>query len=148
MLATTIDVGIPPAWNLAVMEIREEQPKTEPKTGLGHFARFPYSAGNALTTAMTHQPNSIEALGWTAAEALETYMRLRSFAENWDAPGMEVYDSPPVARDAVAEAFKPKSELGKRLLALRRAYVEKGGKLLDADALDRESRERRGGVPE
>lgn len=51
-----------------------------------------------------------------------------------------------VARDTVAEAFKPKTEFGKRLLALRRAYVEKGGKLLDADALDQELRQRRGGV--
>jgi len=92
MSAATIDVGILPAWNLAVMEIRAEQPKTEPKIGLGHFERVLYNAGNALTTAMTHQSNSIEALGWTAAEALETYMRLRSFADDWDAPGMEVYD--------------------------------------------------------
>lgn len=92
MLAATIDLGIPPAWNLAVMEIRAEQPNAEPKTGLGPFELILYNAGNALTTAMTYQSNSIEALGWTAAEALETYMRLRSFADDWDAPGMEVYD--------------------------------------------------------
>ncbi len=25
-------------------------------------------------------------------EAMETHLRLRNFAEDWDAPGMEVYD--------------------------------------------------------
>lgn len=51
-----------------------------------------------------------------------------------------------IVRDAAAESFKPKTEFGKQLLALRSAYVEKGGKLLDADALDQELRQRRGGV--
>jgi len=51
-----------------------------------------------------------------------------------------------IVRDPVAEGFKPKTELGKRLLALRRAYVENGGKLLDADALDQELQQRRGGM--
>lgn len=31
-------------------------------------------------------------LGWTEAEALETRMRLKSFEEDWNAPGMEAYD--------------------------------------------------------
>jgi hypothetical protein len=31
-------------------------------------------------------------LGWTAIEALETHLRLRNFAEDWDALGMEAYD--------------------------------------------------------
>jgi len=59
---------------------------------------------------------------------------------------MVTAELPKIVRDAAAEAFKPKTELGKRLLALRRAYVEKGGKLLDADALEQELRQRRGGV--
>lgn len=58
----------------------------------------------------------------------------------------ETAEVPSILRDAVAEAFKPKTEFGKQLLALRRAYVEKGGKLLDADALDQELRQRRGGM--
>lgn len=58
----------------------------------------------------------------------------------------ETAELPNIVRDAVTEAFKPKTEFGKRLLALRRAYVENGGKLLDADALDQELRQRRGGV--
>lgn len=36
--------------------------------------------------------NSIEALGWTPREALETRIRLNSFAEDWNCPGMEAYD--------------------------------------------------------
>lgn len=64
------------------------------------------------------------------------------------ASSMEVYEQLPVGRDMVAELFKPKSELGRQLLALRRSYVENGGKLLDTEAFDRELRQRRGGVPE
>ncbi len=49
-----------------------------------------YVSGNALTTA--EQYNSIKSLGWSQADALETLLRLRSFAEDWDHPGMEAYD--------------------------------------------------------
>lgn len=42
--------------------------------------------------------------------------------------------------------YRPKTDLGKRLLALRRAYVENGGRLLSAEELDEELRLRRGGV--
>lgn len=42
--------------------------------------------------------------------------------------------------------YQPRTELGKRLLALRQAYVASGGPLLSADALDDELRSRRGGV--
>jgi len=34
----------------------------------------------------------IRDLGWSREEALETRMRLRAFEEDWDAPGMDVYD--------------------------------------------------------
>lgn len=34
----------------------------------------------------------ISDLGWSREEALETYARLRSFEEDWNAPGMEAYD--------------------------------------------------------
>jgi hypothetical protein len=34
----------------------------------------------------------IRNLGWTEAEAEETYYRLISFKGEWDAPGMEAYD--------------------------------------------------------
>jgi hypothetical protein len=52
---------------------------------------------------------------------------------------------PERARDSVLQEFKPKTPLGERLLALRRAYVEKGGELLDAEGLAGELRQRRGG---
>ena len=42
--------------------------------------------------------------------------------------------------------FQPRTGLGKKLLALRRAYVVSGGKLMSASALDDELRHRRGGV--
>lgn len=48
--------------------------------------------------------------------------------------------------DPVVERFEPRSELGHRLRALRRKYVEAGGKLLTADEIAAEVRERRGGV--
>lgn len=31
-------------------------------------------------------------LGWSLEEALETRMRLRTFEEDWNAPGMDAYD--------------------------------------------------------
>jgi len=34
----------------------------------------------------------IAQLGWSTVEALETHLRFRSFANDWDAPGMEAYD--------------------------------------------------------
>lgn len=34
----------------------------------------------------------ISDLGWSAEKAAETYMRLRHFEEDWDAPGMDAYD--------------------------------------------------------
>jgi hypothetical protein len=42
--------------------------------------------------------------------------------------------------------YQPRTELGKRLLALRQAFIESGGQLLSAEALDQELRIRRGGV--
>lgn len=89
---TTIDTSFPPAWNAAVMEIRRARVDDRPGTLLTGFKPWLYLAGNALTTAMITPARSIEALGWTPAEALETHLRLRAFAEDWDAPGMEVYD--------------------------------------------------------
>jgi len=42
--------------------------------------------------------------------------------------------------------YRPRTELGEKLLALRRAYIAKGGRLLSADELEEELRSRRGGV--
>ena len=35
---------------------------------------------------------TVQSLGWTKEEALETYYKFRAFAEDWDDPAMEVYD--------------------------------------------------------
>lgn len=141
MLATTtFEIDIPHAWNTAVQEIQRVDANDKPRAGIERIFSVGYLAGNAVTTSPVAE-RSIAALGWTQAEALETYLRLRSFAENEDAPKMEAYD-----RDTVLTEFKPKTELGRRLLALRRSYLEQGGQLLDAEALSRELRERRGGI--
>jgi hypothetical protein len=50
------------------------------------------------------------------------------------------------AGDPVVESFHPRTELGRRLVELRRAYVEAGGKLLTLEEIEAEVRERRGGV--
>lgn len=42
--------------------------------------------------------------------------------------------------------FQPRTGLGKKLLALRLAYIARGGRLMSAAALDDELRQRRGGV--
>lgn len=36
--------------------------------------------------------SGIGQLGWSSVEALETHLRFRNFADDWDAPGMEAYD--------------------------------------------------------
>lgn len=40
--------------------------------------------------------------------------------------------------DPVVDNYQPRTELGCRLLTLRKAYVTTGGQLLDGDALDAE----------
>jgi hypothetical protein len=45
--------------------------------------------------------------------------------------------------DVVCDTFRPRTALGERLLGLRRAYVMKGGQLLDEAALEAEIKRRR-----
>lgn len=93
MLATTTQsFGIPPDWNAAVREIRRFRAESEQRKPAFLGISSPYFAGNALTTANIAPLNNLEKLGWSQVEALETHLRLRTFAEDWDAPGMEVYD--------------------------------------------------------
>lgn len=92
MLASTINIGFPPAWHSAVMQIQGKA-KAAAYPTVGVLMRSAYAIGNAITMERyNHIQNSIASLGWTQAEALETYLRLRSFAEDWDHPGMEIYD--------------------------------------------------------
>jgi hypothetical protein len=47
-----------------------------------------------LTSTAGHKGGlDIRNLRWTTAEALETYLRLKIFEEDWNAPGMEGYDA-------------------------------------------------------
>jgi len=52
----------------------------------------------------------------------------------------------PLTGDDVVDHFEPKTDLGRKLIALRRAYVQGGGKLQSLDEINAEVRERRGGV--
>lgn len=51
-----------------------------------------------------------------------------------------------ITGDTVVDNYRPRTELGRKLLALRRAYVISGGHLLDSDSLDVEVQLRRGGI--
>jgi len=46
------------------------------------------------------------------------------------------------------DSYVPRTPLGKKLVELRRAYLEEGGELLDWEGIRREVAERRGGVSE
>jgi hypothetical protein len=46
----------------------------------------------AVTTRTAANQLLINELGWSLEQAIETRMRLRTFQEDWDAPGMEGYD--------------------------------------------------------
>jgi hypothetical protein len=52
----------------------------------------------------------------------------------------------PLTGDPVTDHYQPRTELGRRLVELRRASIRDGGKLLSCDELDEEVRQRRGGV--
>jgi hypothetical protein len=59
---------------------------------------IPQSDGNGTSPAngATLKPprgHSLEELGWTIEQALATYYKLKSFEEDWNAPGMEDYDT-------------------------------------------------------
>lgn len=55
-------------------------------------ARVMEERSEVKTTGGPRQALLVSALGWSREEAQETYLRLRSFEEDWDAPGMEAYD--------------------------------------------------------
>ena len=94
MLTTTVDaLNIPTLWYSVVQQI---QTATEPPNSsyLDRISRgFHYVLG-ASSTVSAHVVNlpMVEQLGWSAVEALETHLRFRGFADDWDAPGMEAYD--------------------------------------------------------
>ena len=56
---------------------------------------------------------------------------------------MEPPTMEPPTGDNVVDHYQPRTELGRKLLELRRAYIEKGGKLLIEDEILAEVRSRR-----
>ncbi|WP_133512882.1 toll/interleukin-1 receptor domain-containing protein [Candidatus Thiosymbion oneisti] len=52
----------------------------------------PLEKADVMISNATSSGRPIVGLGWSNEEALETRMRLRTFEDDWDAPGMEVYD--------------------------------------------------------
>jgi len=91
MFTLTIDHSIPPDWHSVVVQTVIRTKSQQTMTASPEMAvSYHYVPGNALTTAERH--NCIEALGWSKADALETLLRLRTFAEDWEEPGMEAYD--------------------------------------------------------
>lgn len=60
--------------------------------------------------------------------------------------GMPIRVDAALTGDPVVDNYRPRTELGRKLLSLRRAYVTSGGQLLDGTALDAEVQLRRGGV--
>lgn len=94
MLPTTIDtMNIPALWYPVVQQIQAVTAPPEPTYPDMIYKEFKYMSG-ASSTVATHTIEllNIEQLGWTPRETLETYLRFSSFAEDWDAPGMEAYD--------------------------------------------------------
>jgi hypothetical protein len=94
MLATTIDaLKIPPLWYPVVQQIQSaaEPPTPTYLERLGKGFQYVLSNSSTVITRLVDLPR-IEQLGWSAIEALETHLRFRNYAEDWDAPGMEVYD--------------------------------------------------------
>lgn len=56
----------------------------------------------------------------------------------------ETRQSQPQTGDAVVDHYQPRTELGRKLIELRRAYIEGGGKLMTQDEILAEVRRRRG----
>ena len=50
----------------------------------------------------------------------------------------------PLTGDTVVDHYQPRTELGRKLIELRRAYIESGGKLMTQDEILAEVRRRRG----
>jgi hypothetical protein len=54
----------------------------------------------------------------------------------------------PLPDQVPADDYRPRTEIGRRALAARKAYIEAGGKPLGADEISAEVQSRRGGVPD
>lgn len=59
---------------------------------IGDFKRLLQSAGVQAEMPEHPKPPLLSDLGWSPEEALDTRIRLRSFEDDWEAPGMDAYD--------------------------------------------------------
>lgn len=93
MLATTIDeMNIPPLWHPVVQQIQAAAQPSRPSYLDSLDKGLCLLGTSSAVSICAAQLPSIEQLGWSSVEALETHLRFRNFAEDWDAPGMEAYD--------------------------------------------------------
>lgn len=77
--------------------------------------------------------------------SLPTGCRLRVVIEPiLDEAPAETAPAPALTGDAVVDHYQPRTELGRRLIELRRAYIQSGGKLMTQDEILAEVRRRRG----
>jgi len=59
---------------------------------IGEFKSLLQSAGVQAQEVPHPEPLQLSDLGWTGKESLDTRTRLRSFEDDWNAPGMDSYD--------------------------------------------------------
>ena len=59
---------------------------------ISEFKSLLQSAGVQAQEPPCPGPLRLDDLGWTREEALDTRIRLRSFEDDWNAPGMDSYD--------------------------------------------------------
>lgn len=59
---------------------------------IGEFRSLLQSVGVQAQELPHSEPLRLSDLGWTGQETLDTRIRLRSFEDDWEAPGMDAYD--------------------------------------------------------
>jgi len=60
---------------------------------ISEFRSLLQSAGAQVQQLPHAVPLRLSDLGWSGEEALDTRLRLRSFEDDWEAPGMDAYDN-------------------------------------------------------
>ena len=78
-----------------------------------------------------------------APESFAAHKLIISYSFHDFTPGSTVSG---VSTGGAEVVYRPRTSLGRRLLALRNAYIARGGELMSAEQLAAELRERRGGV--
>jgi hypothetical protein len=110
---------------------------------LSYDARYDWAAHSRNIVAAT-VIMAVTAVPAAAAEVSAPSLNCRLINTNSDIR-LDV-NAPDKANHDVGLAYQPRTALGVKLLALRRAYLENGGALLDEAAFEAKLRSRRGGV--